>query len=97
MSPEEHELLKKSADLAEENNDMLRKMQRSIRLGQTMTLVYWIFIVGGAVGAYYFIQPYLNQIMSTLGSYGATTSSLNGSMSNVKSILDSLKNFTQVK
>jgi len=62
MSPEERELLNRSVSLAEENNKMLHSMKRSQRMASIMRAVYWIFIIGSAVGAYYFIQPYVDQI-----------------------------------
>jgi len=83
MSPEERELFKRSIALAEENNDILRSIQRSMRLARFMSIVYWIFIIGSAVGAYYIIQPYLEQLMSI---YGDAKSSLSG----VGGLLDGL-------
>ncbi len=71
MSPEERELLKRTADLAEDNNKMLRSMQRSMRLQRIMTLFYWVFIIGSAIGAYYLIQPYIDSIK---GAYGGASS-----------------------
>lgn len=72
MSPEEKELLKRTLALAEENNDMLRSMQRSMRLQRLMTILYWVFIIGSAIGAYYLIQPYIDSISGAVG--GAKTS-----------------------
>lgn len=71
MPPEETELLKKSVELAEENNRMLHAMRRSQRIAGIFRLVYWLFIIGSAVGAYYFIQPYLGSLMNLYGG-GAT-------------------------
>ena len=81
MSPEEKEFLKRTVALSEENNQILRSIQRSMRLGRLMSLLYWIFIIGSAVGAYYLIQPYLNQLTSMYSGAG--------------DILDNLKQFGQ--
>ena len=70
MSPEEKELFKRSIALSEENNQILRSIQRSMRLARFMSLVYWIFIIGSAVGAYYLIQPYLNQLIGVYSGAG---------------------------
>jgi hypothetical protein len=64
MNPEERALLERILKLSEENNQILHKMQRSMRLARIMSLVYWIFIIGSAIGAYYLIQPYLEQLMN---------------------------------
>ena len=70
MSPEEKELFKRSIALAEENNDILRSIQRSMRMQRFMSLIYWVFIIGSAVGAYYLIQPYVDQLMGVYSSAG---------------------------
>ena len=70
MSPEEKELLNKSVALAEENNKMLHYITGVMRFQRIMSIVYWVFIVGSAVGAYYVIQPYLGQIISVYGGAG---------------------------
>jgi hypothetical protein len=62
MSPEERELLNRSIALAEENNKILRSMKRSQQWASVMRAVYWIFIIGSAFGAYYFLQPYIDQL-----------------------------------
>lgn len=62
MSPEERELLNKSVVLAEENNKILLSMRRSQRWASVSRAIYWTFIIGSAVGAYYLIQPYVDQV-----------------------------------
>lgn len=81
MSPEERELLKRSVELAEENNDMLHSMRRSMRLARIMSIMYWVVIIGSAVGAYYLIQPYLSAIT---GAYGNVTGGASGLMDLLK-------------
>ena len=81
MLPEEKELFKRSISLAEQNNDILRSIQRSMRIARFMTMLYWIFIIGTAVGAYYIIQPYLEQLLGVYSGAG--------------SMLDSFKNLNQ--
>jgi len=80
MNPEEKELLQRTVALSEENNDMLRKIQRSMRLGRAMTLIYWFFIIGSAVGAYYLVQPYIEQISST---YSGAKTTFDGGFSGI--------------
>ncbi len=87
MTPEERELLHRSVALAEENNDILRSMQRSMRFGRIMSVIYWVFIIGSAVGAYYLVQPYVDSIK---GAYGGAKSSF----SDFSSVFDSFKQQT---
>ena len=63
MSTEEKELLRRSVAIGEDNNDILRGMQRSMRFSRFMSILYWIIIIGSAVGAYYFVQPYWDEGM----------------------------------
>ncbi len=92
MTPEERELLKRSIALSEENNDILRGIQRSMRIARFMTLVYWLFIIGSAVGAYYVIQPYLKQLTDiyTLGQ-----GNINNNVSAISDLFKSLKDLQQ--
>lgn len=92
MSPEEKELLKRSIALGEENNDILRSIQRSMRLARFMSILYWVIIIGSAIGAYYFIQPYLDQVM---GAYGGAKSQLNQLNGGVGSLLDKMRSIGQ--
>lgn len=64
MNPEEKKLLEETHRLAEENNALLHKMNRSMRWARIMRIVYWVFIIGSAVGAFYLIQPYIDQMKS---------------------------------
>jgi hypothetical protein len=82
MSPEERELLNRALELEEDNNKILHSMRRSQRISNIFRVVYWVFIIGSAVGAYYFIQPYVDQIM---GLYG-------GAKNNLDSVGELLKN-----
>jgi hypothetical protein len=84
MSPEEHELLKRSIALAEENNDMLRSIRSSMRLARFMTIVYWLIIIGISLGAYYFAKPYLEKAWNL---YNSAQTNIAG----VGKVLDSLK------
>ncbi|MEK7140443.1 MAG: hypothetical protein AAB815_01515 [Patescibacteria group bacterium] len=75
MDPESKKLLADTFELAQENNKMLRGMRRSMRYQRIMSLVYWVFIIGSAVGAYYLIQPYIDQVK---GIYGGASDLLDG-------------------
>ncbi len=83
MTPEERELLRRSIALSEENNDILRGIQRSMRLSRLLSLVYWLFIIGSAVGAYYLVQPYIQAVTS---AYGGASSNINDIISNFQGL-----------
>ncbi|MBP6883863.1 MAG: hypothetical protein KBC06_01370 [Candidatus Pacebacteria bacterium] len=75
MDAESKKLLQDTLELAKENNQMLQSMRRSMRIARLMSIVYWVFIIGSAVGAYYFIQPYVDEV---IGIYGSTSEVLKG-------------------
>ncbi len=81
MLPEERELLEKTLALAEENNKILQGIKRSMRIGRWWKIIYWTLVVGTALGAYYFIQPYIDQVISV---YGGAKSNIEG----INSLLD---------
>jgi hypothetical protein len=83
MTPEEKELLKRSIALGEENNSILRAIQRSMRMQRFMSFLYWIFIIGSAVGAFYLVQPYFNSLISV---YNSASSNLGGALGNIKNL-----------
>ena len=62
MSPEERQILIQTHRMVEENNALLRKMRRAALLGQVFHVLYWVVIIGLSVGAYYVVQPYVDQI-----------------------------------
>jgi len=70
VDPESKKLLTDTLALARENNDLLHDIRRSLRLQRIARIIYWVFIIGSAAGAYYFIQPYVDQVMGVYKSTG---------------------------
>ena len=72
MDPETKRLLEENLRLSQENNDILHSMRNSMRMARFMSILYWLFIIGSALGAYYFIEPYLGQLKDLyVGANGA--------------------------
>jgi len=67
MEPEEREMLKKTLELSQENNKMLHRIRRGMFWGRVVRIIYWVAIIGIAVGIYYYITPYID---SAVGAYG---------------------------
>ena len=76
MDPESKKLLEDTHALAQENNNILRSMRRSMRVSHIMSLIYWIIILGSAFGAYYFLQPYLTKVMTLYNGARAALNNL---------------------
>lgn len=74
MDPESKELLQETLKLTQENNQMLHSMRRSMQLSRVMSYIYWVFIIGSALGLYYYIEPYLTQVLEV---YSGATDTIN--------------------
>jgi hypothetical protein len=79
MDPEDKKLLEKVYELAEENNEMLRKVRAVQKRAFFFQIVRWVFIIGIAIGAFYFLQPYVDNFQYFL--------------ENTSDTIDKIKNF----
>jgi len=88
--PEIKELLKSTLSLAEENNKLLHKI-RGVQ--KRATLLQWlkiIVIAGIALGALYYVEPYLEKVMDLYNSVSGVEQSLkdvSGSTSDLQNLL----------
>ena len=73
MTPEERALLQRIARDVEENNEMLRAIRNAQKWATIWRAIYWTVIIGSAIGAYWIIQPYIDQL---LGVYSGAQSNL---------------------
>ncbi len=78
MTPEERQLLIQTSRLVEENNHLLRKMHRAALWGRIGRLFYWLVILGLSFGAYYFIQPYVDQMTELYGGVKTDVGTIRG-------------------
>ena len=79
----EKEDLEQLLDLCKENNKILRGIQRSARVGTFFRVVYWMLIIGSLVGSYYYIQPYIDQLLRIYNQVGATVNDIKGTTGKV--------------
>ncbi len=63
MNPEERELLESIRKLTEENNEIIKSLRRIHRWGSFWSVFRWALIIGSALGAYYYLQPYVDKIL----------------------------------
>jgi hypothetical protein len=93
MTPEERSLLERTYKLAEENNSILRSIRRSNRLSTAMRVLYWVVILALSFGAYYFIQPYVETLMSAYGDLQGNLQSLRNDANSAQNAIDSAKSY----
>jgi predicted MFS family arabinose efflux permease len=68
MNPEEKELLRHVLKLSEENNHILRKIQRSARWALLWGFIKIAIIVVPLVAGYIYLQPFLEQALENYGN-----------------------------
>ncbi len=64
MDPEVKHLLEENLKLSKENNELLIKIRSVQRWSQITRIFYWFLIIGITVGAFYFIKPYLGNLLN---------------------------------
>ena len=101
MDSEEKRILRDNLQLSKENHKILKKMQRNASWSRGLRIVYWLVIIGGALGAYYYIQPFVDSARDTIaniqdGAMTATngvTKTAAGATEGMNMILDFFGNF----
>ncbi len=78
MTPEERQILNELLEKTNENHALLKKMRRHMAFGTMFRFLYWVMILGTAVGAFYYLQPYLENLISIYGGVSDTVNGLQG-------------------
>ena len=76
MDEETKNILEETRRLAEENNNILRYLRRTERIALFIKIARWIIILGIAVGAFYFLQPYVEILNKTVKDTGDTVNQI---------------------
>ncbi len=85
MDPEVKQLLEENLRLSKENNVLLTKIRSVQRWSQISRIFYWFIIIGASLGAFYYLKPYLGNLVNIYS----------GGVSGVNNISDITKNFNQ--
>jgi hypothetical protein len=74
-----------------ENNKMIRRLHNAYRISYAVSIIKWVIIIGFTLGTFYYIQPYLENILKLYGSINSLTGGVenNGGID----ILNALKKF----
>jgi hypothetical protein len=88
MTPEERALLRKTADLTKENNEILLKLRRAQVWSRALRIAYWVLIISASLGAYYLIQPYVEQLAEAYSGLQGTVEGLKEASESIPKIGD---------
>lgn len=91
MEKEDRERLKRILELTEKNNKIIRQMHATMRWGRVLKVIYWIVILGIAVGAFYFLQPVLTSVRDTYETLGDSVDSIKGSFTTIEDELEAIQ------
>jgi vancomycin permeability regulator SanA len=83
MDSEIREVLKETRRLAEENNNMLRKMRRTQIWERVTRIIYWCVVIIVALAGYYILQPFFEGV-------GEAYNTVRESVAEIKGVADSL-------
>lgn len=72
MEPGDKALLREIAEQTADNNRLLRKLVAAQRWAQLLVLLKWVIILGVAFGAYYYLQPLVEQVIETYRALGVS-------------------------
>ena len=71
MDAEEKKKLENILRLTEETNVYVKKIRRTQKTSQIFKTIYWVLIISAVFGGFYYIQPYINNLVSiTAGDFG---------------------------
>ncbi len=90
MDPESKQLLQNTLALTEENNKMLHKIRSVQKRDAIWQTLKYILIIGIALGAFYFLDPYLNKIIDLYNSVAGAQQKLNTTGSPLQDLLKNL-------
>lgn len=60
-----------------ENNILLHRIDRRMKISQYMTILYWTILIGGAIGLYTFAKPFIDRTVETYDQVQQVTKTVN--------------------
>lgn len=90
MENQNNDKLNRILELTEENNEILKRMRRSQKIQNIFRTIYWIILIGAALGAYYFLQPAISGVMTDYKTIKSGLDSFSNGTST--SFFDQIKN-----
>jgi hypothetical protein len=68
------ELLQANLEISKENNKILRKMRSVQKWTQISRVIYYLIVIVLTLGAFYYIQPYIQKFMAMLPDFSKFSS-----------------------
>ena len=76
MDQEDKSTLRKILELEQKNNKLLTSLHKSAFWGKVFRTFYYIVIIGAAIGAYYYVEPYIQGATDAYSTFKADVQSV---------------------
>jgi hypothetical protein len=86
MDPVLDARLKAIEEKLQQNHELLVRVRRVQRNSQLFRLFYWVLILLATFGAFYYVQPYINQIIEAYTGIQTTQDQIQNAMPNLRDI-----------
>ncbi len=60
-------MVEETMELSKDNNRILHAIQRRSRMAIIVKAIYWLIILAAALGLFYYLQPYIDQVKNFYG------------------------------
>ncbi len=64
--------LQEVREIIEKDHEMIQSVYRRVRLSSAISVIKWVVIIGFSLGAFYYIQPFLEVLLQTYTSIGGS-------------------------
>jgi hypothetical protein len=88
--------LKGIEESLEKNHEILVRIRQVQKNAQLFKLFYWVLIISATFGAFYYVQPYINQILGVYTGFQGTQEQMQNNITNLgdlNGIINKLKGF----
>ncbi len=97
MTQTNQEKLDEMYEIVQENHELLSSLLRREKISFFFKLIYWLIILGGIFGVYYYAQPYMRIVTNNVSIAQQALQKLESlsnsipEVSNLKNILNTIK------
>jgi hypothetical protein len=80
MEPEDKRKLDRALSLAEENNQLLRKLRSAQKTSSMFKTIFWILTIAVTASAYYYVKPFYDSATSMIAKANSELSTVNAAL-----------------
>lgn len=70
--------IRETREIAERNHELIDKVYSMLWQSRVFSIIYWVVLIGIAVGAFYFLEPYINQLVDVYGNLESQLNAIPG-------------------